>query len=229
MRTIRYRIKPRRNPEIPANQWRQVVIPRGFANSNPSEMYCPKCGEPLKTTESLFVCERGQMQLSESMAERLDSGLVSKTEEAEELHFDNGGCGGSGSVRCGVLMNEEWSEAVMCPRCWGNSGKYLRQLSELHPHKGRSMKSPAAFGKLRSPKIPGKNLALRMPTNDFLSFLDIFHPPDFDCSGRNWFLSRHPNFTLSRDSRVKHHFDFLRLAFCFSSANVHWDETGADQ
>jgi rubrerythrin len=105
-----------------------------------SEMYCPKCADPLKEQRGLFVCERGQMELSESMTERLYSGFVSKTEEPEEFRFNNAGHHFGGQwfcAGCGVLMNEEKPGAVRCPRCRRNIGKYLHQLIELHPHAGR--------------------------------------------------------------------------------------------
>lgn len=103
-------------------------------------MYCPKCGNSLKEQLGIFVCERGQMELSRFMAERLYSGFVSNTEEPEDFRFTKAGyhfgaqwfCPG-----CGVLMNEEEPGAVRCPQCRRNIGKYLHQLTELHPHAGQ--------------------------------------------------------------------------------------------
>jgi hypothetical protein len=100
-------------------------------------MYCPKCGNPLKENSGVFLCERGQMELSRLMAGSLYSGFVSKTEQPEDFGFGNeayrfGGkwfCPG-----CGVLMKEEMPGAVKCPQCGRNIGKYLHQLIELHPH-----------------------------------------------------------------------------------------------
>src|SRR5215469_15269455 len=103
-------------------------------------MYCPKCGDSLRVQGGVFHGERGRMELSQSMAERLYSGFVSKTELPEDFRFTNVGyrfgsqwfCPG-----CGVLMNEETPGAVKCPQCGRNLGKYLHQLIELHPHTGR--------------------------------------------------------------------------------------------
>ncbi len=64
-------------------------------------MYCPKCGDSLREQGGVFLCERGQMELSQfRMAERLVSGFVSKTEEPEDFHFTKAGYrfGGQGSV-----------------------------------------------------------------------------------------------------------------------------------
>jgi len=33
-------------------------------------MYCPKCGDVLKEERGVFICDRGQMALSQHMAER---------------------------------------------------------------------------------------------------------------------------------------------------------------
>ena len=103
-------------------------------------MYCPKCGDTLKEERGLFWCERGQMELSQFVAERLYSGFVGKTEDPEEFHFTKAGYRFGGQwfcPGCGVLMNEEEPGAVKCPLCRRNIGKYLHQLIELHPHAGR--------------------------------------------------------------------------------------------
>jgi rubrerythrin len=103
-------------------------------------MFCPKCGDLLKEQRGLFLCERGQMELSQHIAERLYSGFVSKTENPDEFQFTKAGyrfgsqwfCPG-----CGVLMREKVPGAVRCPQCGRNIGKYLYQLIELHPHLSR--------------------------------------------------------------------------------------------
>jgi len=100
-------------------------------------MYCPKCGDSMKEQRGVFVCERGQMELSQFMAERLYAGFVGKTEQPEDFRIANEGCRFGGQwfcPGCGVLMNEETPGAVKCPQCKRNIGKYLRQLVELHPH-----------------------------------------------------------------------------------------------
>jgi len=51
-------------------------------------MYCPKCGDPLTDERGVFLCERGEMQLSKNMGERLYSCFVSKAEEPEEFRLD---------------------------------------------------------------------------------------------------------------------------------------------
>jgi hypothetical protein len=57
---------------------------------NPPAMYCPKCGDSLKDQHGVFRCERGRMELSQLMAERLYSGFVNKTEErGEESSLDS--------------------------------------------------------------------------------------------------------------------------------------------
>ena len=88
----------------------------------------------------MFLCERGQMELSQFMAERLYSGFVSKTEEPEDFRFTKAGYRFGGQwfcPGCGVLMNEETPGAVKCPERRRNIGKYLRQLVDLHPHAGQ--------------------------------------------------------------------------------------------
>jgi rubrerythrin len=103
-------------------------------------MYCPKCGDSLEEQRGVFRCERGEMELSPFMAERLYSGFVSKTEEPEDFRFTQAGYRFGGKwicPGCGVLMHEEEPGAVRCPQCRRNIGKYLRQLIELHPHEGR--------------------------------------------------------------------------------------------
>jgi hypothetical protein len=105
-------------------------------------MCCPKCGDSLKEQGGVFLCERGQMELSQFMAERLYSGFVSKTEEPEDFCFTKAGYCFGGQwfcPGCGVLMNEEALGAVKCPECRRNIGKYLRQLVELHPHAGQNV------------------------------------------------------------------------------------------
>jgi len=105
-------------------------------------MYCPKCGDSLKEQGGVFLWERGQMELSQFMAERLYSGFVSKTEEPEDFRFTKAGYRFGGQwfcPGCGVLMNEETPGAVKCPQCRRNIGKYLRQLVELHPHAGQNV------------------------------------------------------------------------------------------
>ena len=103
-------------------------------------MYCPKCGDSLREERGLFLCERGQMELSQFIAERLFSCFITKTEDAEEFHFTKKGYRIGGQwfcPGCGVLMKEEEPGAVRCPDCRRNIGKYLQQLIELHPHAGR--------------------------------------------------------------------------------------------
>ena len=88
----------------------------------------------------MFLCERGQMKLSQFMAERLHSGFVSKTEEPEDFRIRRAGYRFGGQwfcPGCGVLMNEETPGAVKCPECGRNIGKHLHQLVELHPHVGQ--------------------------------------------------------------------------------------------
>jgi len=103
-------------------------------------MYCPKCGDPLTDERGVFLCERGEMQLSKNMGERLYSCFVSKAEEPEEFRFTEAGYRFGGQwfcPGCGVLTREEEPGAVRCPQCGRNMGKYLHQLIELHPHAGR--------------------------------------------------------------------------------------------
>jgi hypothetical protein len=96
------------------------------------------CGDPLTEQQGVFLCERGQMQLSKDMAERLYSCFVSKAEEAGEFHFTQAGYRFGGRwFGCGVLMHAEEPGAVRCPQCRRNIGKYLHQLIELHPHAGQ--------------------------------------------------------------------------------------------
>jgi rubrerythrin len=103
-------------------------------------MYCLKCGDSPKEQQNVFLCERGEMELSKYMAERLYSCFVSKTEEPEAFRFTEAGYRFGGRwfcPGCGVLMNEKEPGAVRCPQCGRNIGKYLHQLIELHPHAGR--------------------------------------------------------------------------------------------
>ena len=105
-------------------------------------MYCPKCDDSVKEHGGEFLCERGQMELSQFMAERLYSGFVSKTEEPEEFRFTKAGYSFGGQwfcPGCGVLMNEETPGAVKRPECRRSIGKHLRQLMELHPHAGQNV------------------------------------------------------------------------------------------
>lgn len=99
-------------------------------------MYGPKCGEVLKEQQGVFVCERGQMELSRHMAERLHSCFVAKTEEPEESRFTGHFGGRWFCPGCGVLMREDQPGAVECPKCGRNIARYLGQLVELHPHSG---------------------------------------------------------------------------------------------
>jgi hypothetical protein len=46
-----------------------------------------------------------------------------------------------------------------------------------------------AVEKLLSAKFAKTKLRQDSPTNDSLSFLDIFHPPSFDRLGGNWTFS----------------------------------------
>jgi rubrerythrin len=100
-------------------------------------MYCPKCGDTLKEQCGVFLCERGRMELSPFMAERLYSGFVSRTEQPEDRQYIAAGCRFGGQwfcPGCGVLMNQEEPGAIRCPQCGRNIGKYVAQLVELHPH-----------------------------------------------------------------------------------------------
>ena len=52
--------------------------------------------------------------------------------------------------------------------------------------------STLSVEKLSSPKMPEKTFALGCPTNDLLSFPDIFYPPDFGIFGAKLdFFNRH--------------------------------------
>ena len=73
-------------------------------------MHCPKSGDVLKEQHGVFLCERGQMELSPHIAERLYAGFVSKIEQPEDFHFTKPGYHFGGQwfcPGCGVLMNEE--------------------------------------------------------------------------------------------------------------------------
>lgn len=98
------------------------------------------CGDSLKEQRGVYICERGQMELSRFMSKRLYSGFVSKTEEPEDFRFGKAGYRFGGRwfcPGCGVLMTEEDPGAVKCPQCRRNIGRYLHQLGELHPHAGQ--------------------------------------------------------------------------------------------
>ena|SRR5215813_12853292 len=103
-------------------------------------MYCPRCGDALKEQQGVFRCERGKMEVSRFIAQRLYLEFVSKTEESEDFRFTEapyrfGGqwfCPG-----CGIPMDEEQPGAIKCLQCGRNLGKYVHQLVELHPHTGQ--------------------------------------------------------------------------------------------
>jgi hypothetical protein len=54
-------------------------------------MYCPKRGDSLREQGGVFLCERGRMELSQFMADRLYSGFVTQTEQPEEFTFTKEG------------------------------------------------------------------------------------------------------------------------------------------
>jgi hypothetical protein len=64
------------------------------------QMYCPKCGDVLKEEGRMFLCERGRMELSQFMAERLYSGFVTKMRslKTSALRRQATASAGSGSV-----------------------------------------------------------------------------------------------------------------------------------
>jgi len=91
----------------------------------------------MKEQRGVFVCERGQMELSQFMAERLYSGFVSKTEQREDFRIANEGYRFGGQwfcPGCGVLMNEETPVG-----------------SEVSPVQAKHREVPAAPGGITSP------------------------------------------------------------------------------
>ena len=102
-------------------------------------MHCPKCGDSLKEQSGTFLCERGKMELSKSLAQRLYSDFVSCEQPEAFRSFKTGYRFGGRwfCPGCGVLMKEKESGAVTCPQCRRNIGQYLYELVEMHPHAGQ--------------------------------------------------------------------------------------------
>lgn len=102
-----------------------------------STMYCPKCGDVLVEEGATYSCRRGEMQMSQHMANCLRDSFVLRCvppEQAVATSFRWGGqwyCPG-----CGVLMSEiTGTNGVECPRCRGNLGPFIYGLIEHNPHK----------------------------------------------------------------------------------------------
>jgi DNA-directed RNA polymerase subunit M/transcription elongation factor TFIIS len=103
-------------------------------------LYCPKCGDAFKETESGgFICERGQMELSERMSQSLSECYVENKRRPKTFNYESdikySRIGGSWFCPgCGVPINETSPAKLICEKCDKNLLEFIYQLVELHPH-----------------------------------------------------------------------------------------------
>src|SRR5690242_9415664 len=103
-------------------------------------MYCPRCGDVLKTSESGEVfCERGQMSLSQHLYQRLAECYVENLRRPKDVVFIHKGkphsvgspwyCPG-----CGIEIHESSPGTLVCAKCTRSIVEFVRELVELAPH-----------------------------------------------------------------------------------------------
>jgi hypothetical protein len=103
-------------------------------------LYCPKCGDILKETESgIFICERGEMDLSERLGQSLIDCYIENTRKPKVFNYGGdviysriGGnwfCPG-----CGIKIIETSPAKLICSSCDKNLLEFIYQLVELHVH-----------------------------------------------------------------------------------------------
>jgi hypothetical protein len=97
-------------------------------------LYCPKCGDELKSSVHGLYCEKGEMYLSQFMEKRLLSCFITKiaTPREFQLKYRSGAnwyCPG-----CGIPIYEE-NGYNRCSKCHINLNEFVYRLIELHPHR----------------------------------------------------------------------------------------------
>lgn len=97
-------------------------------------MYCPKCGEVLKEVDRELTCTRGNMGLSQKMANDLNECFIIGSRQPSEREFNLRWGGTWFCPGCGVQMIEGDKGAVRCPQCHKNLCEFIYSLVERHPH-----------------------------------------------------------------------------------------------
>ena len=100
-------------------------------------MYCPRCGDEMAADGSTLKCERGEMQLSRAMFEKLNEAFVLKTRTTKDTRFsfEVGGkwfCPGDGAEMI------EHEGRLECSQCGASINEFVHGLIELHMHRRES-------------------------------------------------------------------------------------------
>lgn len=110
------------------------------SGSNVCLMHCPRCGSRMSPdwgpVGETLKCERGEMQLSRHMFERLRAYVAAPARERVGRSWDSPPTPGSWFCpACGVAAVAD-NGYLRCPDCAGVLNDYLYELVELHTHRG---------------------------------------------------------------------------------------------
>jgi hypothetical protein len=96
-------------------------------------LYCPKCGDKLKTTSHGPYCQRGDMYLSQLLERRFVACFILEVTNPREFQLNFRVGGNWFCPKCGIQAQEN-NGFVRCPKCKANLNEFMYPLVELHPH-----------------------------------------------------------------------------------------------
>jgi hypothetical protein len=97
-------------------------------------MFCPRCGEKLTNTRTGLWCLKGDMQLSENLAARLNDCFILEKDAPKRFRFSFVVGGNWFCPKDGVKTVEK-DGFIECAECNSSLNEFIFALIERHLHK----------------------------------------------------------------------------------------------
>ena len=104
-------------------------------------MHCPKCGDVLEEARGTLRCVRGEMEMSQHLANSLRACYVDMIRQPQEppalseMKYKGGVGGRWFCPACGVSTEEQTPWNIRCPQCGRSIWEFVSELIEFHPHR----------------------------------------------------------------------------------------------